>query len=318
MRRGDYDEPALEQQLDNRGLMNRFFGRLTKTITKPHQMYPVGVLFGLGFDTATEVALLVLAGRRRRGGPAVYAILCLPILFAAGMSLLDTIDGSFMNFAYGWAFSRPLRKVYYNLTITGLSVAVALVIGTIELGGLLAERLSLLGLLLEVVRGHRHQPPWLRARGDVRATWGIALAVLAFGRSRNAGRGISTRRRPRAHDPRPAYPAAAGSDVAAAAAALRARGGASPSRAARSGGAVRRGRSRPSNSRRVSAGTTPLADLGLPLTRVPRGACLIRHVHLGHGPGLYALAGANEREYLACERCHRVTAVEAAFARPDP
>ena len=98
-------------------------------------MYPIGVLFGLGFDTATEVALLVLAGGAGAAGLPWYAILCLPILFAAGMSLLDSIDGSFMNFAYGWAFSQPVRKVFYNLTITGLSVAVALIIGTIELGG---------------------------------------------------------------------------------------------------------------------------------------------------------------------------------------
>ena len=108
-------------------------------------MYPIGVLFGLGFDTATEVALLVLAGGAAGAGLPWYAILCLPILFAAGMSLMDSIDGSFMNFAYGWAFSKPVRKVFYNLTITGLSVAVALVIGTIELGGLIASQLNLSG-----------------------------------------------------------------------------------------------------------------------------------------------------------------------------
>ena len=90
-------------------------------------MYPIGVLFGLGFDTATEVALLFLAAGAAGAGLPFYAILCLPILFAAGMCLLDTIDGSFMNFAYGWAFSRPVRKVFYNITITALSVAVALV-----------------------------------------------------------------------------------------------------------------------------------------------------------------------------------------------
>ena len=121
-------------------------------------MYPVGVLFGLGFDTATEVALLVLAGGAAGAGLPWYAILCLPILFAAGMSLLDTIDGSFMNFAYGWAFSKPVRKVFYNITITGLSVAVALVIGTIELGGLLAAAAEPLRLVLDLVREHRHQP----------------------------------------------------------------------------------------------------------------------------------------------------------------
>jgi nickel/cobalt transporter (NiCoT) family protein len=145
MRSGTYNEAELEEQLDKRGFMNRFFGRITKSITKPWQMFPVGVLFGLGFDTATEVTLLVLAGTSAAAGLPWYAILCLPVLFAAGMSLLDTIDGSFMNFAYGWAFSKPVRKVYYNITITGLSAAVALIIGTIELLGLLADQLGWAG-----------------------------------------------------------------------------------------------------------------------------------------------------------------------------
>src|SRR5581483_12267649 len=145
MRRGAYDEQQLEQQLNSRGLMNRVFGRHLNRITKPWQMYPVGVLFGLGFDTATEVALLVLAAGAGAAGLPWYAVLCLPILFAAGMSLLDTIDGSFMNFVYGWAFSQPVRKIFYNLTITGLSVMIALAVGTIELGGLVAQRLNLTG-----------------------------------------------------------------------------------------------------------------------------------------------------------------------------
>ena len=109
-------------------------------------MYPLGCLFGLGFDTATEIALLALAGGAAVGGLPCYAILCLPILFAAGMSLLDTIDGAFMNFAYGWAFSKPVRKIFYNITVTGLSVAVALMIGTIELMSVLADKLSLTGV----------------------------------------------------------------------------------------------------------------------------------------------------------------------------
>jgi nickel/cobalt transporter (NiCoT) family protein len=140
MRRGTYNEQQLEQELNSRGLMNRFLGKHVNKIREPWQMYPLGVLFGLGFDTATEVALLVLAAGAGAARLPFYAILCLPILFAAGMSLLDTIDGSFMNFAYGWAFSEPVRKVYYNITITGLSVAVALFIGTIELVGLLTEK----------------------------------------------------------------------------------------------------------------------------------------------------------------------------------
>jgi high-affinity nickel-transport protein len=145
MRHGHFDEVTLEQHLNNRGFMSRILRPLLKAITKPWQIYPVGVLFGLGFDTVTEIALLVLAGSGVAAGLPWYAIMCLPILFAAGMSLLDTIDGSFMNFAYGWAFSKPVRKVYYNIMITGLSVAVALLIGTAELLSILANRFNLQG-----------------------------------------------------------------------------------------------------------------------------------------------------------------------------
>ena len=127
MRRGDYDEPELERQLDQRGFMNRFYGHLTRAVRKPWQMYPVGLLFGLGFDTATEIALLATAGTAAAGDLPLYAVLSLPILFAAGMSLFDTLDGAFMNFAYGWASFKPVRKVFYNMTITSLSVLVALV-----------------------------------------------------------------------------------------------------------------------------------------------------------------------------------------------
>jgi nickel/cobalt transporter (NiCoT) family protein len=143
MRRGRYDEAELEAQLNARGLMNRLLGRFTRAIRAPWQMYPLGVLFGLGFDTATEVGLLFIAAGAAGAGLPWYAILCLPVLFAAGMSLLDTIDGSFMNFAYGWAFSKPVRKVYYNIIVTALSVAIAFIIGSIELLSILAEKLRL-------------------------------------------------------------------------------------------------------------------------------------------------------------------------------
>jgi high-affinity nickel-transport protein len=140
MRAGEFDEAELEAQLDKRGLLNRVLRGVTRAVGKPWHMYPIGLLFGLGFDTATEVSLLVLAGGAAAFALPWYAILTLPVLFAAGMSLLDTIDGSFMNFAYGWAFSRPVRKVYYNITITALSVAVALVIGGIELISIVADK----------------------------------------------------------------------------------------------------------------------------------------------------------------------------------
>jgi nickel/cobalt transporter (NiCoT) family protein len=181
MRTGSYDEQALEEHLNNRGLMNRFLGRVTRRIEKPRQMYPVGVLFGLGFDTATEVALLVLAGGAAGAGLPWYAVLCLPILFAAGMSLLDSIDGSFMNFAYGWAFSKPVRKVFYNITITGLSVAVALIIGTIELGGLIASQLNLSGFFWNWFENININYLGFVIVGLFVGTWAIALSVWRLG-----------------------------------------------------------------------------------------------------------------------------------------
>src|SRR5487761_2712249 len=141
MRQGRFDDSELEKHLNARGFMMRFFGPVARSIDAPWKMYPLGVLFGLGFDTATEVAFLVLAGPAVPPGLPLWAILSLPILFAACMSLLDTIDGSFMNFAYGWAFSKPVRKVYYNIAITGLSVFVAFYIGTLELLQVLASQL---------------------------------------------------------------------------------------------------------------------------------------------------------------------------------
>jgi high-affinity nickel-transport protein len=182
MRRGVYDEAALEEQLNNRGFLNRFLGRFNKSITQSWQMYPLGVLFGLGFDTATEIALLVLAGTSAAAGLPWYAILCLPVLFAAGMSLLDTIDGTFMNFAYGWAFSKPVRKVYYNITITGLSVAVALMIGSIELLGLLAEQFGWSGGFWDWIAGINMNVIGFVIVGMFVVTWVLALLIWRYGR----------------------------------------------------------------------------------------------------------------------------------------
>ncbi|MEO8691065.1 MAG: HoxN/HupN/NixA family nickel/cobalt transporter [Solirubrobacteraceae bacterium] len=182
MRRGDFDEQELEHELQARGFMNRFYGRATRAIRTPWQMYPLGLLFGLGFDTATEVGLLVLAGGAAASGLPFYAIICLPILFAAGMSLFDTIDGAFMSFAYGWAFSKPIRKIFYNLTVTGLSVAVALGIGSIELLTVLAQKLSLSGGLWDVVVGLDLNSVGYIVVGLFVGTWALALAVWHFGR----------------------------------------------------------------------------------------------------------------------------------------
>jgi high-affinity nickel-transport protein len=182
MRTGRFDEGALERHLDSRGVMNRLFGRFTKAVGKPRHMYPVGLLFGLGFDTASEVALLVIAGGAGASGLPWYAILCLPILFAAGMSLLDSIDGSFMNFAYGWALSKPVRKVFYNLTITGLSVAVALVIGTIEVGGLMSSQLDLSGSVWNWFAQLDINVLGLVIVAMFVITWALALLIWRFGR----------------------------------------------------------------------------------------------------------------------------------------
>ncbi len=182
MRRGVYDEAALEEHLNNRGLMNRFLGGLTKSVRKPWHIYPIGVLFGLGFDTATEVGLLVLAGGAAAFDLPFYAILVLPVLFAAGMSLLDTVDGVFMNAAYGWAFAKPVRKVFYNITITSISVAVALLIGTIELVGVLAEQANITSGPLAAVADIPLDYAGYAIVGLFLGAWLVALAVWRFGR----------------------------------------------------------------------------------------------------------------------------------------
>jgi high-affinity nickel-transport protein len=181
LRRGVYDDAELEDQLNRRGLMNRFFGPLARRIDAPWKMYPIGFLFGLGFDTATEVALLVLSGTAVASGLPFYAILSLPILFAAGMSTFDTMDGCFMNFAYGWAFSRPIRKVYYNITITGLSVFVAVFIGTIELLGLCASEFNLSGPFWDFMANFNINTAGFVIVGAFVVTWAVALAVWHFG-----------------------------------------------------------------------------------------------------------------------------------------
>ncbi|MHB1968804.1 MAG: Nickel transporter NicT [Acidimicrobiales bacterium] len=191
MREGRYDENELERQLNNRGLMYRFFGRWMRSITKEWQIYPVGVLFGLGFDTATEVALLATTALLASKALPWYSIMCLPILFTAGMSLLDALDGVFMNFAYGWAFFNPVRKVFYNLAITTLSVVICFFIGTVEVLGLVPSELHLHGGFWRVMERFNINAAgfvivglfvltWLAAAlywryGDVEARWSATL-----------------------------------------------------------------------------------------------------------------------------------------------
>jgi high-affinity nickel-transport protein len=182
MRRGVYDEETLEEHLANRGLMNRILRPIMKSVTRPGQMYPVGLLFGLGFDTATEVALLVLAAAGAANQLPWYAILSLPVLFAAGMCLFDTIDGTFMNFAYGWAFSQPVRKVYYNITITSLSVMVAFIIGGVELLGLMSQQLNITGRFWTDMQNADINTLGFVIVGLFVLTWIVALAIWRFGR----------------------------------------------------------------------------------------------------------------------------------------
>jgi high-affinity nickel-transport protein len=146
VRRGEpYTDQTLEESLNNRGLMARFFRPLLRATNQSWKMYPVGFLFGLGFDTATEVGLLGIAATTATHGVPIIAILIFPALFTAGMSLMDTTDGILMLGAYGWAFVKPMRKLYYNLNITLISVIVALIIGSLEALSIIATELNLSG-----------------------------------------------------------------------------------------------------------------------------------------------------------------------------
>ena len=174
-------------------------------------MYPLGLLFGLGFDTATEIALLATAGTAAAGDLPLYAILCLPILFAAGMCLFDTVDGAFMNFAYGWAFLRPVRKVFYNLTITAISVLVALVIGPITLLAVLSEKFAIDGGPIGAIGALNLEHVGFLIVGLFALCWAAAVAVWRFGQPRGtldgAARALGARRElgqqaaARRHDP---------------------------------------------------------------------------------------------------------------------
>lgn len=176
MRSGACNEDELEAQLQARGLMNRFFGRFTRSITRTWQLYFVGLVFGIGFDTATEVVLLSATAYAAIQGLPYYAVLALPLLFSGGMMLFDTIDGCFMNFAYGWAFARPVRKVYYNLVITGLSIGAAFIIGTIEILGVLTSEVHLHGSFWSLMASFNINVAGFCIAGLFVAVWAVALA----------------------------------------------------------------------------------------------------------------------------------------------
>jgi high-affinity nickel-transport protein len=152
LRRGEsYVEEDLDKLLAGRGLLTRLMRPLFRLITRSWHMYPLGFLFGLGFDTATEIGLLGIAATSATQGLPVWSILVFPVLFTAGMSLVDTTDGIFMTHAYGWAFASPMRKLYYNIVMTSVSVAVAVIVGGIEALGLCADQMHLQGRFWDAV-----------------------------------------------------------------------------------------------------------------------------------------------------------------------
>jgi high-affinity nickel-transport protein len=182
MRSGTYDEAQLEAQLQARGLMYRFFGRFMRSINHTWQLYFVGMVFGIGFDTTTEVVLLAATAYAAIQGLPYFAVLALPFLFAGGMMLFDTLDGAFMNFAYGWAFARPVRKVYYNLVITGLSIGAAFIIGTIELLGVLTGELRLRGAFWDLMANFDINVAGFVIAAMFFAVWAAALAYWRWGK----------------------------------------------------------------------------------------------------------------------------------------
>jgi high-affinity nickel-transport protein len=181
MRSGAFDEQELEAQLQARGLMYRFFGRFMKSINHTWQLYFVGLVFGVGFDTATEVVLLAATAYAAIQGLPYFAVLALPFLFSGGMMLFDTLDGAFMNFAYGWAFARPVRKVYYNLVITALSIGAAFIIGTIELLGVLTTEMHLHGAFWDTMANFNINVAGFCIAGLFVTVWAVALIYWRVG-----------------------------------------------------------------------------------------------------------------------------------------
>src|ERR1700744_6415679 len=181
MRTGTYNEEELEAQLQARGLMYRFFGRFMRSINHTWQLYFVGLIFGIGFDTTTEVLLLAATAYAAIQGLPFFAVLALPFLFSGGMMLFDTLDGAFMNFAYGWAFARPVRKVYYNLVITGLSIGAAFIVGTIEILGVLTTELHLSGGFWDVMANFNINVAGFCIAAMFVLVWAAALASWRFG-----------------------------------------------------------------------------------------------------------------------------------------
>jgi high-affinity nickel-transport protein len=180
---GTHSHAHLEVLLQKRGLLNRLFGgRLQRLMNHSWQMYPLGLLFGLGFDTASEVGLLAMTAGASAGDLPVAAVLSLPVLFAAGMTAMDTTDGILMSRAYDWAFINPLRKIFYNITTTGLSVAVALGIGSVELLQVCIGMLDLRGPFFDFVASLNFGALGYLIVGMFLLAWALSVAFWKFGR----------------------------------------------------------------------------------------------------------------------------------------
>jgi len=183
MKQGNLNESELENLLQNRGLLNRYFGSLFKIVRKPWQIYPMGVLFGLGFDTASEIALFAITIALAVSSPIpLWMVLLLPFLFTCGMVLADTTDGIAMRAAYGWAFLRPIRKIYYNLTVTVISVAVAFAIGGVELLQVIASELNLTGPYWDWLARLDFETMGFGIIGIFLAAWLVSTAYWKFRR----------------------------------------------------------------------------------------------------------------------------------------
>jgi high-affinity nickel-transport protein len=183
LKSGRLNQTELDSLLDNRGFLNRYFRPLFKIVKRPWQIYPIGVLFGLGFDTATEVALIAISvGIGVSSSVPVWMILVLPFMFTCGMILVDTTDGLTMRVAYGWAFLNPIRKIYYNLTVTVISVLVALAIGTAELLQVIANELKLTGAFWNLLSDLDFETIGFGILIIFLASWLLSVAVWKYRR----------------------------------------------------------------------------------------------------------------------------------------
>jgi len=182
-RAGTHDHAHLEQLLARRGLVNRVFGaRLRRVVTRSWQMYPLGLLFGLSFDTASEIGMLAMTVGASAADMPIAAVMSLPVLFTAGMTMMDTTDGVLMTKAYDWAFVNPLRKIFYNVAITALSVVVALVVGTVELLQVLVALTGSKGPVADGIVGLDFGMLGCAIVGLFMLAWAVSVAIPRLGR----------------------------------------------------------------------------------------------------------------------------------------